>query len=278
MELSKDSYKFKIGNIECYVIHDGTFMVPDTQFDELHNQYPDIHFKKVIDIMCMLIRKQNHTLLIDTGCGVDMLPNAGKLLQILEAIEIQPTEIDSVFLTHGHPDHIGGNTDNEGKPVFSKARHIISRSEWDFLSSQMALPNTEAGENEKQIWMASVRKNIVSIQDRLEFIDDGTEFLPGIKSIEAPGHTPGHTMLDISSGNDRVIYISDLVQLMFQLEYPSWSTPIDVAPKQVKTTRTKVLTWVAAANIMVFAPHFSFPGLGHIVQKNVGWSWQPIVI
>jgi glyoxylase-like metal-dependent hydrolase (beta-lactamase superfamily II) len=278
MELSKDSYNFKIGSIECYVIHDGIFMVPDTQFEKLHNQHPDIHFEQVIDVMCMLIRKQNHTLLIDTGYGVDMLPNAGKLLQILEALEIRPTEINTVFLTHGHPDHIGGNTDNKGKPAFRNARYLISRNEWDFLASQLALPNTEAGENEKQMWMAAVRKNLLSIQDRLEFIDDGTELLPGIKSIEAPGHTPGHTMLDISSGNDRVIYISDLVQLMFQLEYPSWSTPIDVAPIQVETTRTNVLTWVSAANVMVFAPHFSFPGLGHIIQKDVGWFWQPIVI
>jgi glyoxylase-like metal-dependent hydrolase (beta-lactamase superfamily II) len=277
LELSEDSFHFKIGNFECLVIRDGVFRVPDTQFEQLYN-HPVIQLEKVVDVMCLLIRTENHTVLIDTGCGVDMGPDAGKLLLILQAEGIQCTDIDAVILTHGHPDHIGGNTDAKGKPVFTNAYYIISRREWEFLAYEPDLTRLRAGENEKQAWLAAVRKNLLPLRSKLKLFDSEAEILPGIKGVEAPGHTPGHTMLDISSGNERLICTGDLVQHTFQLEYPSWCTPIDIAPKQVKATREHELPQIAAAHVMVFASHFPFPGLGYIMPRGNAWFWQPMKI
>ncbi|MGB2854104.1 MAG: MBL fold metallo-hydrolase, partial [Dehalococcoidia bacterium] len=129
----------------------------------------------------------------------------------------------------------------------------------------------------KQTMRSFAAKNLPPLQARLRLVDNETEILPGIRAIAAPGHTPGHMALVISSGNERLLYISDTVLHPIHLEQPDWYPAFDFAPEQAMTTRRQLLNRIAAKNFPIIASHFPFPGMGHIVRKGEGWQWQPVV-
>ena len=138
MEVLKDSFHFNIGNFKCLVISDGTFKVPKVQPQKSlsHNAQP----KLILESTCMFVRTEDHKVLIDTGYGIGVESNAGKLFQNLQAEGIQFAEIDIVILSHCHSDHIGGNTDIQGKPAFPNAHYVINKKDlWMILQKTLQI-------------------------------------------------------------------------------------------------------------------------------------------
>jgi len=282
--MAKNSYPFKVGHFECLVISDGDFAIP-------HNEiFPDVPLSQVeqllrkhniepggvpIQATCLLVKTGQKLVLLDTGFGPDFEPNVGKLTENLQAEGIKPTDIDIVIISHAHLDHIGGNTDAEGKLAFPNARYIISKDEWDFWAWEpnMALLREDSF---KQIQIKNVHKNLLPLHDRLEKINYETEILPGIKAIAAPGHTPGHMALTISSGGEQLLCIFDIAHYVFELEQPDWYFSGDVNPEQAVLSRRQVLDRASTDNVLVMAGHFAFPGLGHIIKDGEAWRWRPI--
>ena len=114
----------------------------------------------------------------DDACGQCLLKTEG----------IAREDIDTVILTHGHPDHIGGNTDAEGMPAFPKARFVMWRDEWDFWTSEQA--ERRLDEHVREILVKFARKNLPPIQGQLDLCDHETEIVPGIRAVAAPGRRP----------------------------------------------------------------------------------------
>lgn len=280
----KDSYSFKVGDLECLVISDGDFAIPH---HEIFTNAPVSSVEQLlgkhglkpggiaIKATCSLVKTGQKLVLLDTGFGPDFEPDVGKLVENLQAEGIKPTDIDIVILSHAHLDHLGGNTDAEGKPVFSNARYIISKDDWEFWTQEANLA-TLREDSFKQEQIAAVRKNLLPIQDRFDIVDYETEILPGIKAIAAPGHTPGHMMLAISSGNERLLCTFDVAHYPFQLEQPGWYFVGDIIPERAVLTRRQVLNRASTDKVLVMACHFPFPGLGHIIKDGETWTWQPI--
>ena len=192
----------------------------------------------------------------------------------LKALGIAPEDIDTVILTHVHPDHIGGNTDSEGKPTFPNARYVMWQDEWDFWTSEQA--ELKLDEHVREVLLQVARKNLPPIQAQLNLINHETEIVPGIQAIAAPEHTPGHMALAISSEGEQLLCISDTALHPIHVEQPEWYAVVDFAPEQVVATRRRLMDRAAAEKALVLAFHFPFPGLGHVVQKGEGWQWQPI--
>jgi glyoxylase-like metal-dependent hydrolase (beta-lactamase superfamily II) len=294
MAMSKETFRFETGKLECVAVSDGTLTytppafpppatllfanAPRERLEQVlleHNLQPEQWGEWMSPYICLVIKTGEHLVLMDTGAG-GLAPTTGKLLQNLKAEGIVPEDIDTVILSHGHPDHIGGNTDAQGKPAFPNARYVMWKGEWDFWTSEQAEQRLD--EHVGEILLKFARENLPPIQGQVDLFDRETEIVPGIRAVAAPGHTPGHMALEISSKDEKLLCIADGVLHPIHLEHPEWHAAVDFDPKRVVATRRRLLDSVAARKALVFAFHFPFPGLGRVVKKGEGWQWQPIEI
>jgi glyoxylase-like metal-dependent hydrolase (beta-lactamase superfamily II) len=175
------------------------------------------------------------------------------------------------MITHAHPDHVGGTLDGEGKLVYANAHYYIWKDEWDFWFSEL----TEAKTPER--FVACARTNLEPLQDRVTLVDRESNVVPGIGVIPAPGHTPGHIVASISSGDERLLYIGDTVLYPLHLEHPDWLPIYDIIPEKAEVSKHRIFDMAAQEKAWVIGQHFPpFPSLGHVVKKGAGWEWQPI--
>jgi glyoxylase-like metal-dependent hydrolase (beta-lactamase superfamily II) len=290
--MNTNIYRFKLGDFHCVAVSDGThtytppafpppatFLFANAPKERLepvlreHNLQPEQWLEWTSPYICLAVNTGKHQVLVDTGAG-GLAPSTGKLVQNLKAVGIAPEHIDTVILTHGHPDHIGGNTDSEGKLTFPNARYVMWKGEWDFWTSGQAETKLDEHVRERQLKFA--RKNLPPIQGRLELVDRETEIAPGIRTLAAPGHTPGQMALAISSRGKQLLCVSDVVLHPIHLEQPEWCAGTDFSPQQVVATRRRLLKRAETENALVLAFHFPFPGLGHVMRRGDAWQWQPI--
>jgi glyoxylase-like metal-dependent hydrolase (beta-lactamase superfamily II) len=217
-----------------------------------------------------MVNTGRHKVLVDTGAD-GLTQNTGRLLINLRAVGIEADDIDTVILTHGHEDHVGGNTDAEDRPAFPKARYVMWKGEWTLWNSEQA----ERSYGDAEL-VAFIRKNLLPVQDRIDLIEHETEIVPGIRAVAAPGHTPGHMAVGISSKGEQLFCIADVFIPPIHVEHPEWHTTFDMAPEQLMETRRSLLNRAATERALMLASHFAFPGLGRVFRKGTGWRWQPI--
>ena len=289
--MNNDTHYFKIGNLECIAISDGTFTytppifpppaaalfanAPSEQLAQAlreHGIQPDQWKEWTSTYVCLAIKTNDYVVLVDTGAG-DLAPTTGKLGQNMKAAGLSHKDIDIVITTHAHPDHIGGNTTIEGILAFTNARFVMWKDEWDFWTSERA--ERELGEH-MAVPINLARKNLPPTKGQLELIDHETEIVPGICAIAAPGHTPGHMALVISSGSDKLLILSDTLLHPINLEYPEWYSVFDHNPEQAVSSRRQLLNKAVVEKALIFAFHFPFPCLGRVVQRGNAWQWLPV--
>lgn len=290
--MTDEIYPFKVGNYECMAVNDGnvtyippmfpppaTLLFTNASGVELekalreHNIDPQQWTEWESPFTCLVVKTGSHLVLVDTG-GDGVTPTSGHLIPNLKTGGISPEDIDTVIITHGHPDHIGGNTDSEGKPAFRNARYVMMRDEWDFWTSGQA--EQRINEHTRETLMKYARENLPPIKGQLDLVDDGAEIVPGIEAIATPGHTPGHMVLAITSGGEQLLCIADLVFHPIHLQHPEWFAAVDISREQVAATRRRLLDRAASDKSLVLAFHFPFPGLGHVVPKGDVWQWRPL--
>jgi glyoxylase-like metal-dependent hydrolase (beta-lactamase superfamily II) len=287
--MSGDNYRFKVGDFECTIISDGTFAyphpaqllffnAPPAQLTEVlreHDLDPVSWEQYVSPYPSLLINTGQNRVLVDVGAGA-FAPTTGKLMANLKAAGIAPEEIDTVILTHGHIDHIGGTIDDQGKSAFPNARYIMWKSEWDFWISEPDLSPLPIPDHLKDVLVETAKKTLPPISGQLDLIEAETEIVPGIRAIAAPGHTPGHMALAISSGGEQLLDIIDTVIHPIQIEQPTWVAAFDLLHDQTIATRYRLLDRAATERCLVRVYHFPAPGLGYVTRKEEGWQWDPL--
>ncbi len=268
------SYRFKIGDFECTVVKDGEVTVPS---EFLFGAAPEHALKEQLDAYglepdkvrcdynCLVVDTGKHLVLIDTGLGglAPMVPqgkDGAKLLQNLKGLDMKPEDFDTVIVTHYHSDHAGGISDEKGVPSFPNARYVFMEAEWSFARTVHE----------------EIEKKLDHVKDQLWLLSGDTEIHPGIKAIAAPGHTPGHMVVSISSGGEELLYISDLIAHPIHLEFPGWSMSHEADQKRAAETRRFYLEKAAKERLLIHAFHLDFPGLGYIVPGEKGWRWKPV--
>lgn len=269
---------FTLGDFKCIAIRDGGHMgsadflfcnAPQQEVEQALQKYELEADQLKSSWTCLLIDTGEKTLLIDTGVGSG-IPIGGQLVSQLAQAGHSPENIDLVFLTHGHGDHIGGCTDGNGKLAFSKARYLMGKIEYEFWTSEENLSKLDEDMAE------FARKNLPAIQERVQFVEDGEELLPGIQVIEAFGHTPGHMGLEIQSQGEALLHLADAALHEIHVEHPDWYAPVDMDPKQMIATRYKLFERAANSRAKVLVSHFDFPCIGNILRDGDTWCWRPI--
>ena len=284
--MPENTYSWKVGDIECVAISDGSFpyppqllfanIPPDALEGELRaSNLPTDHVHGTYT--CLLIKTGSKKVLLDTGAG-SMVASTGALLRNLQAAGVSARDIDVVILTHAHPDHIGGAVDAEGSPAFPNARYVMFKDEWDFWTAEhvdleaMKVPE----EIKSALILSTVRRCLPPLKPQIELPEAEGEIAPGVWSVRAPGHTPGHMGVMISSGRDSVFHIADAVLHPLHLEHPAWRNAFDLVQDTAAETRRGILDRAATDRTKILAYHFPFPTLGHIVARGLAWAWEPI--
>jgi glyoxylase-like metal-dependent hydrolase (beta-lactamase superfamily II) len=276
---NKDRFHFSVGAFDCLVINDGNISgnaemlfvnAPASQLTQVlraHALDPD-HLPSTWS--CLLVKTADHVVLIDTGLGSGQ-PVGGHLLPILAEEGVSPTDIDTVILTHGHGDHIGGCVTESGDMAFPKATYFMGKDEWLYWTSEatLAQESDSAGD--------FARKKLRSLTAVLQTVEDGQEIASGIRAIAAPGHTVGQLAVQIESGGEQLLFLADVALYPIHVEHPDWVSQMDADPAQTVLTRHKLFQWAVEHDALVLAYHFPpFPSLGCIVRKGSSWEWKPV--
>jgi glyoxylase-like metal-dependent hydrolase (beta-lactamase superfamily II) len=275
-------YRFKLGNFEGTVVSDGILPLgkPEDNFtglskEEMAKQLSDNFLSMdnaVLEQNALVVNTGNQLLLFDTGMGSLNIfgPTTGKLLANLKSAGIDPKDIDAVVMSHGHIDHLGGNVADSGSVNFPNAQFYITQADHDFWTDYGKVPA------EFKVFADTANKNLKPVRDRIQFIKDGQEVVPGVHAILAPGHTVGHTIFMIESAGKQLCYIGDLAHHpVLLLEKPLTEFKYDTDPKQSAQTRVKNLNMFAEKRIPILAYHFAWPGMGHVVKQGNGFRYLP---
>ncbi|MEA3338147.1 MAG: MBL fold metallo-hydrolase [Chloroflexota bacterium] len=277
--MTSEHYHFNIGDFECVSLSDGYkdywpksfFSNVSVETFEAALRQRGLPTDKIITPYTFLyVDTGNNRMLVDIGAG-KLAPSTGKLLQSLQGAGISPLDIDTVIITHAHPDHIGGALDNDGQPIYANARYFIWKRDWDFWFSE------DAASIAPEKHVAIARRNLEPLQGSIVLIEPGGDIVTGISTLPAPGHTPGHMVVSVTSANDRLYFVSDTVLYPLHLEHPEWLPVFDILPEEAAASKRRIFDLVAEENALVMAQHFPpFPSLGRVVKKGPGWLWQPI--
>ena len=280
------SHRFTIGDFECTAICDGTSAyrnpaatlfanAPTAELESAlraHAIDPQTWTEWLSDYTCVLVDTGDHRVLIDTGMG-QHTPTTGRLAPNLAALGVAPGDVDTVVLTHGHPDHLGGNVDAKGRLAFPNARFVMWRSEWEHWTTPLEhVPDDRV----LQFMHAFALPQLLPLAERIETIEQEADIVPGVRALAAAGHTPGHMALEINSGGDTLLVVSDAFAHAITVEHPEWNMVHDMLPDQTVATRHRLLRRAADEHALVAAFHLPFPGLGHIVAGDRGWRWRPV--
>jgi glyoxylase-like metal-dependent hydrolase (beta-lactamase superfamily II) len=256
--MSATAFQITIGKIKCIIFSDGCLV----------DKRPDGDLK--VGLNCIYIEAGSRKLLVDVGAGEEFQPTTGQLLSNMAGAGIKGGDIDTIIFDHGHIDHVWGAFDKDGQLVFPNASYVIPKREWLYIKSP-------PGANDMQnMFYRPARDFLPSVENRLTLADDNYEVVPGIKMLAAYGHTPGNMMVEIVSGGGKLLCIGDIIHAPREFTDPAALTDYDVAPEEALETKAIVLNELAEKGTLVFAGHFTFPGLGYIRRKNGVLSWEAI--
>jgi glyoxylase-like metal-dependent hydrolase (beta-lactamase superfamily II) len=219
-----------------------------------------------------LVNTGRELVLFDTGNGENGFvprPEGGWLARELAPAGFKAEDVDVIVLSHGHPDHVGGLMEG-GKPLFPNARYVIGQIEYDYWAPD----GKHAGELEK---MAAVfRANTKAIADRFTFLKPGDDVVPGIRAVEAYGHTPGHLNFLIESGGKAIYFWGDCAHhQVASLAQPDWHCVFDIDKEQGAATRKRVYDMLATERLPIIGYHMPFPSVGYVERQGSAYRWLP---
>jgi glyoxylase-like metal-dependent hydrolase (beta-lactamase superfamily II) len=254
-----------IGDITCHIISDGqAAYAPEFLFANAERDLLDPAIRDRLDedgniatpYHCLLLQTPSANVLVDTGLGrhaAAVGAPAGHLATTLAAAGFAPTDI--VIVSHAHPDHIGGLvTDRE--LAFPAARHIMSRIEWDFWTSEDNLAQLP------EMLAAPARAVLPPLlsSNVLDLADGETDIVDGVRLLPAPGHTPGHCAVAVTAGGASLTFLADTVIDELQLRNPHWTCAVDLSADDTVRTRKRLLDRAAAEGSTVMAYHMMQSG------------------
>jgi glyoxylase-like metal-dependent hydrolase (beta-lactamase superfamily II) len=276
-------YRFRIGAFEATVVSDGPLALGEPKPDMFVGLTKETITKSLTDSFipvdnvvleqnALVVNTGDKLVLFDTGTGSDKTPfgpKAGRLKKNLAAAGIDPKDIDAVAITHAHPDHCWGLMGESATRNFPNAQIYLAQSDLEFWTD----------EGKKSIpfvggFIDPTRAQLLPNRDRIVFVKDGQEIVPGIQAMAAPGHTVGHTVFMITSQGKTICNAADLAHHhVLTMQTPKMEFAFDTDAKQGAATRIRVFDMLAAQRIPLLAYHFPWPGIGHVAKRGEGYAY-----
>jgi glyoxylase-like metal-dependent hydrolase (beta-lactamase superfamily II) len=278
-------YRYRIGSYELTALHDGTWFRPiddkfvknapwaDVQKALADNFLPTD--KLPIPFTALIVNTGAKLVLIDTGTAGQLAPTAAGIGPSLAAAGVDPKAVDVILISHFHPDHINGIKTKEGQKVFPNAEINVAAPEWAFWMDDARMNATPEAARPAFL---NARRIFSGIAKEVKRFEPGSEVAPGITSVAAFGHTPGHTAFAVASGNQSLLVLGDTTNHPWLfVRYPEWQAVFDTDGAMATETRRKLLDRAAADRMLVQGYHFPFPASGYIARRGTGYDLVPVM-
>lgn len=276
-------YRMMLGDFEVTALSDGTVDLP---VDKLLTNTTPAKVKSALakslltvpletSVNGYLINTGTKLVLIDTGAAKLFGPTLGNLLANLKASGYQPEQVDEVYITHLHPDHVGGLMDGE-KMAFPNATVRADKHDADFWLSQANLDKAPAdAKGFFQGAMASLNPYVKA--NRFSPFDGATDLVPGVKAIATRGHTAGHATYVVESKGQKLVLWGDLIHVAaVQFDAPAVTIQFDSDSKVAAGERRRAFSDAVKGGYLVGASHIAFPGLGRVKANGKNYAWVPV--
>jgi glyoxylase-like metal-dependent hydrolase (beta-lactamase superfamily II) len=281
-------YRYKVGDFEVTALNEGVVRnatpanmavnktLPEVQKALGDAFLPTDHTMNQFNVV--VVNTGKNLVLLDSGFGDNGAPTVGNLIGNMNAAGIDPKSIDTILVSHFHGDHINGIRAKAGAANFPNAEIMVPAAEWKHW--------TDAGEESKapQVWkgnFGAVKRVFDPIAKDVKQYEYGKELVPGITSVDARGHSPGHGAFLVSSGNGKLLVTSDTVNHQILVRNPDWALWADMDPAMAASARKRLLDMAAADKMQIAAYHLPFPSTGFISKRGDGYEfhpayWQPV--
>jgi glyoxylase-like metal-dependent hydrolase (beta-lactamase superfamily II) len=282
---AKGFYKYNVGSIEVTALYDGVWEKPhDPAFiknasveetkEALAKAGLTTEFVS-IPLTVVVLKVGDRLIMVDAGSGAGQWqPTAGRLATNMQGAGLDPAKISTILISHFHPDHIFGLMQKgTNAPTFPNAELIVTATEYNWW--------TEPGRVEK---LPEARKALGARINaafpgwkNFKLVEGEKEVAPGIRLVNAPGHTPGHAAFHVSSGNQQLMISNDTAYVPALLApHPEWQGAYDQDGPTAVDTRRKLLDRVIAEKMMICGAHFPFPGAGSFAKDGNGYAFTSV--
>jgi glyoxylase-like metal-dependent hydrolase (beta-lactamase superfamily II) len=277
-------YRYKLGDYEMTALYDGVWnrpiddkFVPNVAFAEVQKTLSDSFLptdKLPVPFTALLVNTGARLVLLDTGtAGQFPGATAGSLIENLAAAGVAPAAIDAIVISHFHPDHINGIKTKDDALVFPNAEILVPAPEWTYWMDDGKLSTAPQALKTNFLNVRRVFKNV-----KVQQYQPGNEVAPGITSIAAYGHTPGHTAFAVASGSQSMLVLSDVTNHPWLfLRNPEWQAAFDMDGAMAVETRRRLLDQAAADKMLVQGYHFPFPASGHVTKSGANYDFVPVM-
>jgi len=273
-------YRRRFGDVIVTAISDGYLdadisvlqrIAPDEARNILKERFRPVPPRLAVN--AFLVQSRGRFALIETGSGSSMGSTLGKLLENIRASGIDPAMIDTVLLTHMHPDHSNGLCDDLGTPNYPNAELLIHEDEVAHWTDDAAM--SAAPERKRVRYFEAARRQLAPYKNQLRTIQQGDVF-PGVTAVPIPGHTPGHTGYRIGEGDDHVFVWGDTVHIPeVQTRRPDVTLDFDSDPDASAAMRRRILETATVDGLLIAGMHVHFPGFSHVVRDGDGYRLEP---
>lgn len=285
-ELVPSRYALKVGEIDVMVVSDGVLSLPTRML--AHDTDPSVRAAWLRDmglpaemldwpLNAVVVRSGGRTILIDAGIGSDPgldLPRAGQLVRRLEAAGIDLRSVTDVVLTHMHMDHVGGLLlDGVKERLRPDLRVHVAAAEVKFWASP-DFSHVFMPQGFPDALRSAAKRFLNEYQSQIRPFDDKYEVAPGVLVTRTGGHTPGHSVVRLASGGDRLMFAGDAV-FAVGFEHSDWHNGFEHDPEEAARVRVGLLRELAASGEPLTATHLSFPSIGRVAVAGDVFRWIP---
>jgi len=276
-------YRMMVGDIEVTALSDGTVALPvdklltNTSPAKVQAALSRAYLKAPVEtsVNGYLVNTGSKLVLIDAGAAGLFGPTLGNLVNNLKASGYQPEQVDEIYITHLHPDHVGGVA-ADGKAAFPNAVLRVDKRDADFWLSK---DNLDKAPDASKGFFQGAQGAVKPYADagKLKTFDGTGELVPGIKAVSTYGHTPGHTVYAIESKGQKMMVWGDLMHVAaVQFPEPAVTIQFDADSKKAAPQRQKAYADAAKNGHYVAVAHVAFPGIGQVRADGKGYRWVPV--